>query len=69
VVVVDTATYQRIKSYQVGNGPTDIAMSYGDEYLIVNNEAGKSVTVIDLVQDKVVTTALSGAPAGIAFVR
>jgi YVTN family beta-propeller protein len=69
VVAVDTATYQRIKSYQVGNGPTDIAMSYGDEYLIVNNEAGKSVTVIDLVQDKVVTTTLSGAPAGIAFVR
>jgi YVTN family beta-propeller protein len=69
VVAVDTATYQRIKSYQVGNGPTDIAMSYGDEYLIVNNEAGKSVTVIDLVQNKVVTTTVSGVPAGIAFVR
>lgn len=69
VVVVDTATYQRIKSYQVGNGPTDIAMSYADEYLVVNNEAGKSVTVIDLVQNKVVTTTLSGAPAGIAFVK
>jgi hypothetical protein len=69
VVVVDTATYQRIKSYPVGNGPTDIAMSYADEYLVVNNEAGQSVTVIDLIQDKVVTTALSGAPAGIAFVK
>ncbi len=69
VVVVDTATYQRIKSYQVGAGPGDIAMSYADEFLVVDNWAGNSVSIIDLVQDKVTTTAVGANPGGIVFVK
>jgi YVTN family beta-propeller protein len=69
VVVVDTATYQRIKSYQVGAGPGDIAMSYADEFLVVDNWAGNSVSVIDLVQDKVTTNAVGANPGGIVFVK
>jgi YVTN family beta-propeller protein len=69
VVVVDTATYQRIKSYTVGNGPADIAMAYGEEFLVVNNWSGNSVSVIDLIKDKVSTTAVGANPGGIAFVK
>jgi YVTN family beta-propeller protein len=69
VVVVDTATYKVIKSYMVGQGPTDIAMAYGDEFLVVNNDAGNSISVIDLVNDTVTTTPVGNSPSGIAFVR
>jgi DNA-binding beta-propeller fold protein YncE len=46
-------------------------MSYGDQFLVVNNDAGGSISVIDLKKDAVVTTQLGGnsAPSGIAFVH
>lgn len=71
VVAVDTATYQTIRSYTVGLGPTDISMSYGDQFLVVNNSAEGSVSVIDFQKGAVVTTKLGGnsAPSGIAFVH
>ena len=38
VIVVDTATFLVLKTYTVGRGPTDIAMAYGDQSLVVNND-------------------------------
>ena len=71
VVVVDTSSYQTLSTYTVGLGASDIKMSYGDQFLVVNNDAGGSISVIDLKKDAVVTTQLGGnsAPSGIAFVH
>ncbi len=71
VVAVDTATYQIIKSYTVGLGPSDIAMAYGDQFLVVNNNSDGSVSVVDLLKDSVATTKVgtNSVPSGIAFVH
>jgi YVTN family beta-propeller protein len=69
VVAVDTASFKVVKSYTVGLGPTDIVMSYADQFLVVNNNAGGSVSVIDLSKGVVNTTAVGNSPRGIAFVR
>jgi DNA-binding beta-propeller fold protein YncE len=69
VVVVDTATFQSLKSYQVGAGPTDITMSYADQFLVVNNSLDGSVSVIDLGLNKVSTTKLGSDITGTAFVH
>ena len=69
VFVVDTATYRVLSTYTVGNGPSDIAMSYGDQFLVVNNDLDGSVSVIDLIADKVVTTQVGSSLSGIAFVQ
>ena len=69
VVVVDTATYQVMNTYKVGAGPADIAMSYGDRFLVVNNDTDGSVSVIDLVKNAVATTHVGANPSGIAFVH
>jgi DNA-binding beta-propeller fold protein YncE len=71
VVAVNTATFQTVKTYTVGQGPTDIQMSYGDQFLVVNNNIAGSVSVIDLVKNAVKTLTLAGnsAPTGISFVH
>jgi YVTN family beta-propeller protein len=69
VVAVDTARYQVVKSYTVGVGPTDIAMAYADQFLVVNNNAGGSVSVINLSTGTVKTAAIGSAPKGISFVK
>ena len=69
VFAVDASTYKTIKTYTVGTGPTDIQMAYGDEFLVVNNSGSNSISVIDLVKDKVSTASVSGVPSGIVFVH
>jgi len=69
VVAVDTATFQVMKTYAVGLGPTDIVMAYANQFLVVNNNAGGSVSVINLSTGTVNTAALGSAPKGIAFLR
>jgi len=69
VVVVDTLTYKTLSTYTVGNGPSDISMSYGDQFLVVNNYFDGSVSIIDLRQDKVTTTQFGANPIGISFVH
>jgi DNA-binding beta-propeller fold protein YncE len=69
VAVVDTATYQILTTYTVGAGPTDIAMSYGDQFLVVNNNNDGSVSVIDLLKNTVLTTKVGPSPSGISFVH
>lgn len=69
VVVVDTATFGIMKTYQVGIGPADISMSPGDAYLVVNNTDGGSISIINLALDKVTTAPVGANPSGIAWVR
>jgi len=44
-------------------------MSYGDQFLVVNNSGDNTVSVIDLVKNIVTTTPVNGVPSGIAFVQ
>ena len=69
VVAVNTATFQTINTYTVGNTPSDITMSYGDQWLVVNNRGDNTISVIDLVQNAVKTTSVGGTVSGIAFVH
>jgi YVTN family beta-propeller protein len=69
VYAINTATFQTITTYTVGPSPADIAMSYGDQFLVVNNGDG-TVTVIDLRQKKISSVKIgSTAVSGIAFVK
>jgi DNA-binding beta-propeller fold protein YncE len=69
VFAVNTATFQILNTYNVGNTPADIAMSYGDQWLVVNNYGDMTVSVIDLLQNAVKTTNVGGTVNGIAFVQ
>lgn len=74
VVEVDTSSYQIVTTFTVGTGPTDIKMGYGDQWLVVNNNGEKSVSVIDLLKSVVVTTQVGSSPnapgpTGISFVQ
>jgi len=69
VYAIDTATFQTKQTYTVGASPSDIQMSYGDQWLVVNNNADGSISVIDLQQKAVKTTNVGGTPSGIAFVH
>jgi hypothetical protein len=69
VIAVDTATFQTKTTYTVGQDPADIAMSYGDRFLVVNNSLGGSVSVINLQKNTVISKSVGGTPSGIAFVH
>lgn len=72
VYAVNADTYQVVNHYTVGATPTDIQMSYGNQFLVVNNSGDGSVSVIDLVQNQVKTNKSFGNfanPSGIAWVH
>ncbi len=70
VFVVNTQTYQILSNYTVGQYPTDILMSYGDQFLVVNNTGDGTISVIDLIQNKVKTTGpLGNYPTGLTWVH
>jgi DNA-binding beta-propeller fold protein YncE len=69
VFAVNTSTYQVVNTYTVGNTPSDISMSYGDRFLVVNNETDVIVSVIDLQQNAVKSVQAGANPRGIAFLR
>ena len=69
VYEIDTATFKTLGTYTVGLDPSDIKMSYGDQWLVVNNDSGGSISVIDLRKGAVSTTQVGTSPSGIAFVH
>ncbi len=69
VFVVDTSTYRILSNYTVGSGPIDIRMSYGDQFLVVDNYNDGSVSVIDVKRDLVKTVQVGANPKGITFVQ
>lgn len=70
VRVIDTNRFQPIATFTVGSGPVDIAVLYGDQLVVVNNNTDATVSLIDTLAGTVQTTPAGGsAPLGIAFVR
>lgn len=70
VYVVNTQTYQVLSTYTVGQVPADIQMSYGDGFLVVNNSADGTISVIDLIQNQVKTSVkLGNSVSGLAWVH
>jgi YVTN family beta-propeller protein len=69
VIAVNTATFQTVNTYTVGASPSDISMSYGDKFLVVNNETDGTISVIDLGQNAVKTVQVGASPSGIAFLQ
>jgi YVTN family beta-propeller protein len=65
VLEIDAQTYQPLRTFNVGTGPGDIAMSYHDEYLIVNNHEGNSISIINLIRETVKTMNVGREPMGI----
>jgi DNA-binding beta-propeller fold protein YncE len=69
VIAVNTATFQIVNTYTVGVNPADISMSYGDRFLVVNNDTEGTISVIDLVENAVKTVQVGASPSGIAFLQ
>ncbi len=69
VIAVNTATFQTVNTYTVGASPSDISMSYGDRFLVVNNDIDGTISVIDLKQNAVKTLPVGTSPSGIAFLQ
>jgi DNA-binding beta-propeller fold protein YncE len=69
VFAVNTSTFQIVNTYTVGSGPADIAMSYGDKFLVVNNYNDGTETIIDLVENTQQTIQVGANPKGLAFVQ
>jgi hypothetical protein len=67
VYVVNTGNYQTVRTYTVGASPADISMSYGNQWLVVNNNADNSISGIDLLHNAVKTVQVGGTPSGIAW--
>ena len=64
IQVIDTATYQIVKSIQVGDNPTDLFV-LDDRVLLTNNFYGQSISVIDLGSLTVIQTlSAPGMPSG-----
>lgn len=69
VFAVSTSTYQVVNTYNVGHTPSDISMSYGDRFLVVNNENDTIVSVIDLQENAVKNVQVGSNARGIAFLQ
>ncbi len=66
---LDTSTFQVSNVYNVGMGPADVAVLYGDRYVVLNNYEGQSISRIDIVAGTVSTTPVNGTPSGISVIR
>ena len=66
---MNTGNYQTVHTYTVGASPADISMAYGNKWLVVNNNADNSISVIDFSQQAVKTTPVGGTPSGIAWMH
>lgn len=65
----DTNMFQLGATYQVGLGPNDIAVLYGDQFVITTNYEGQSVSKIDTVSGTVQTTPANGQVSGLSIVN
>jgi DNA-binding beta-propeller fold protein YncE len=68
VFELNTNTFQIDNTYQVGVGPNDVAVLYFDQFVVVNNYEGQSISKIDTVTGAVKTTPVTGKPSGISIV-
>lgn len=69
IIELNTNTFQIANTYTVGVGPNDVAVLYGDQFVVTTNYEGNSVSKIDTVTGTVQTTTLTGQPSGLSIVR
>lgn len=69
VMKFDTNSFQLGPTYQVGLGPNDIAVLYGDQYVVTVNYEGQSISTIDTVSGSVGTTPLGTRAAGLSILH
>jgi YVTN family beta-propeller protein len=69
IQVMDTTTYQTVKTYNVGTAPVDVLITNDNGFLFVTNNGGGSVSVIDLTNDDVQTVAVGPNPRGLVQVQ
>jgi YVTN family beta-propeller protein len=70
LVVLDTATFQVVKTYTVGSLPVDVRVAYGGSQVLVTNYLSNSLSVINTRTGLVTTTpSFKGPPMGLARVR
>jgi DNA-binding beta-propeller fold protein YncE len=69
VAEVDASSYKVLKMYDVGMGPVDIEITYGDTGLMVTNQMDSSASYINLVTGGITTAKLPGAPRGLSLIR
>ncbi len=66
---LNTTTFKIENTYKIGVGPSDVYVLYSDQFVIVNNYEGQSISKIDTVSGTVTTTAVQGRPSGISLVN
>ena len=49
-------------------GPNDVAVLYGDQFVVTSNYEGKSISKIDTITGMVQTTPLNGQVSGLSMV-
>src|SRR5437879_6471912 len=69
LIEVNTNTFQVANRYSVGMGPNDVAVLYGDQFVVTTNYEGNSISKLDTVTGTVETTALNGFGSGLSIVR
>jgi YVTN family beta-propeller protein len=65
----DTNTFQVTNTYKVGVGPNDVAVLYSDQFVVVNNYEGQSISKIDTVSGTVTTTPMKGMVSSLSIVK
>jgi YVTN family beta-propeller protein len=68
VQVIDTSTYQVIKSVAAGAGAMDLQITPDGAIIYVNNSLAQSITVIDTQSLQSTTTTIGAMPQGAALV-
>ena len=65
----NTNTFQVVQSYAVDKGPNDVAVLYGDQFVVVTNYQGGSFSKIDTITGAVTTVKGAGQLSGLSIVR
>jgi DNA-binding beta-propeller fold protein YncE len=69
LVEFNTNNFQIANRYNVGLGPNDVAVLYGDQFVATSNYEGQSISKIDTVSGTVQTVNVNGRPSGISIVH
>lgn len=69
VQVFDASTYTILRPVTVGTNPVDVFVTSGDQFILVANFEGRSLSIFDSVNFKVTTVNLPGRPRGLGQIQ
>jgi YVTN family beta-propeller protein len=69
VKVLDTTTYQIVKSYSVGNEPLDVIVNYTGKWVGVTNYSSDFLSFINTTDGNIINVQVGPNPRGLAWVR